>query len=74
MIGKQRLQLSEKRSSLNNGAATKISNKHEWSPTRNPEQLDDQGLKAEKATTELCPPNPNEFEMAEKTYETLMSN
>lgn len=25
---------------------------------------DDQGLNAEKATTELCPPNPNEFEMA----------
>lgn len=23
-----------------------------------------QGLNAEKATTELCPPNPNEFEMA----------
>lgn len=24
----------------------------------------DQGLNAENATTELCPPNPNEFEMA----------
>ena len=23
-----------------------------------------QGVKAEKATTELCPPNPNEFDMA----------
>lgn len=25
----------------------------------------DQGLNAEKATTELCPPKPNEFEIAE---------
>lgn len=28
-------------------------------------KLGNQGLKAENATTELCPPNPNEFEMAE---------
>jgi hypothetical protein len=35
--------------------------------------LDDQGLNAEKATTELCPPNPNEFDMAEKCINHLMS-
>lgn len=41
-------------------------------PTRNvPQDRTDadllirQGLNAEKATTELCPPNPKEFEMAE---------
>lgn len=30
-----------------------------------------QGLNAEKATTELCPPNPNEFDMAGKIYTKL---
>lgn len=44
----------------------KISNNHSLSPKRNPKWLDDQGLNAEKATTELCPPNPNEFEIAGK--------
>lgn len=29
-------------------------------------KLDNQGLNAENATTELCPPNPNEFDMAGK--------
>lgn len=31
---------------------------------RNAERSGAQGLNAEKATTELCPPNPNEFEIA----------
>ena len=33
----------------------------------------DHGLNAEKATTELCPPKPNEFEMAAKYDEVHFS-
>ena len=39
----------------------------------NTNKLDDQGLNAEKTTTELCPPNPNEFEMAAKHENFTMS-
>lgn len=39
-----------------------------------PTNWTNQGLNAEKATTELCPPNPNEFDMAGKVYtETSVS-
>jgi hypothetical protein len=31
---------------------------------RNVQRPDAQGLNAEKTTTELCPPNPKEFEIA----------
>jgi len=30
-------------------------------------------LKAENATTELCPPNPNEFEIAEIEKESIIA-